>query len=284
MPINDKGKKIMMSMKKQYGKKKGEDVFYAMENSGKLKKVLKAKGGKDASKADFTSTNTNQGSDHSHSRFEAGSGYYGGNKTTSGNGGSDNKFSKSFTKAKNDLSNLLKGPTPFASFNLVNNLIFAPITKANRTRRARGNMIIGGKKMPITRDYYRTTGKPLDVMSKEGIQYQKDAGLITDRKTTNNESAGGSTLCPDGTLPPCKAKVTVPTIQKPSTSNFLENFKAYNSGGVSSGPPPKKGPNSQVPPIKMKKGKMNSMTCPHRPDGIRGMGAAIKGSKFIGVK
>jgi hypothetical protein len=34
----------------------------------------------------------------------------------------------------------------------------------------------------------------------------------------------------------------------------------------------------------MKKGKMNSMTCPHRPDGIRGMGAAIKGFKFIGVK
>ena len=61
-------------------------------------------------------------------------------------------------------------------------------------------------------------------------------------------------------------------------------FQAYNSGGVSSGPPPKRGPNPQVPPIKMKSGKMNDMSCPHRPDGIRGMGAAIKGSKFIGVK
>ena len=39
----------------QYGKKKGESVFYAMENSGKLRGVLKAKGGKDASKADFVS-------------------------------------------------------------------------------------------------------------------------------------------------------------------------------------------------------------------------------------
>ena len=29
---------------------------------------------------------------------------------------------------------------------------------------------------------------------------------------------------------------------------------------------------------------MSKMSCPHRPDGIRGMGAAIKGSKFIGVK
>jgi hypothetical protein len=29
MPLNKKGKKIMKSMKKQYGKKKGEKIFYA---------------------------------------------------------------------------------------------------------------------------------------------------------------------------------------------------------------------------------------------------------------
>jgi len=33
MPLNKKGKKIKKSMVKQYGKKKGEAVFYAMENS-----------------------------------------------------------------------------------------------------------------------------------------------------------------------------------------------------------------------------------------------------------
>ena len=43
MPLNKKGKKIKKSMVKQYGKKKGEDVFYAMENSGKLKGVKKNK-------------------------------------------------------------------------------------------------------------------------------------------------------------------------------------------------------------------------------------------------
>ena len=73
-----------------------------------------------------------------------------------------------------------------------------------------------------------------------------------------------------------------PLLVKP-LDNFF-NFRAYNSGGVSSGPPPKRGPNPQVPPIKMKSGKMSKMSCPHRPDGIRGMGAAIKGHKFIGVK
>jgi hypothetical protein len=45
MPLNKKGKKIMEKMKKEYGKKKGESVFYAMENSGKLKGVKKAKQG-----------------------------------------------------------------------------------------------------------------------------------------------------------------------------------------------------------------------------------------------
>jgi len=53
MPLNKKGKKIKRAMTKQYGKKKGEKVFYAMENSGKLRKVTKARGGMDASQPDF---------------------------------------------------------------------------------------------------------------------------------------------------------------------------------------------------------------------------------------
>ena len=41
MPLNKKGKKIKKSMVKQYGKKKAQAEFYAMENSGKLKSVKK---------------------------------------------------------------------------------------------------------------------------------------------------------------------------------------------------------------------------------------------------
>ena len=41
MPLNKKGKKIKTSMTKRYGKKKGEAIFYVMENSGKLKGVKK---------------------------------------------------------------------------------------------------------------------------------------------------------------------------------------------------------------------------------------------------
>ena len=41
MPLTEKGKKIMKSMKKQYGKKKGATVFYASKNKGVIKGVKK---------------------------------------------------------------------------------------------------------------------------------------------------------------------------------------------------------------------------------------------------
>ena len=41
MPLNKKGKKILSAMKKEYGKKKGEQVFYSSENKGKLKGIKK---------------------------------------------------------------------------------------------------------------------------------------------------------------------------------------------------------------------------------------------------
>ncbi len=43
MPLNKKGKKIMASMKKEYGPKKGEQVFYASENKGTIKGITKKK-------------------------------------------------------------------------------------------------------------------------------------------------------------------------------------------------------------------------------------------------
>ena len=42
MPLNKKGKKIMKSMKKQYGKKRGEQESYASINKKQIKGVKKA--------------------------------------------------------------------------------------------------------------------------------------------------------------------------------------------------------------------------------------------------
>jgi len=36
VPLTDKGKKIKKAMKKQYGKKKGEKIFYATANKGTI--------------------------------------------------------------------------------------------------------------------------------------------------------------------------------------------------------------------------------------------------------
>jgi len=232
-------------------------------------------GGMDASKSDFNVPSTSYTPGPGDTGGEGGN--VSNNKTVKGGGGS-----KIFNTIKNKVSNLqIQGPS--VALSLAKQFVFDPLTKANRLRRAKGNMFIGGKKMPITRDYYRTENKPLDVMSKEGIQYQKDAGLISNKKPVVVGGGGSEAQqkCPDGTFPPCVTADKIDTTFKPK--KFF-NFKAYNSGGVSSGPPPKRGPNPQVPPIKMKKGKMNDMSCPHRPDGIKGVGAAIKGYKFIGVK
>lgn len=39
MPLTKKGAKIQASMKKEYGAKKGEKVFYASANKGTIKNV-----------------------------------------------------------------------------------------------------------------------------------------------------------------------------------------------------------------------------------------------------
>lgn len=44
MPLTKKGSKVLSAMKKQYGAKKGERVFYASENAGRIKGVHKKKG------------------------------------------------------------------------------------------------------------------------------------------------------------------------------------------------------------------------------------------------
>ena len=41
MPLTSKGKKIMRHMEDEYGDEKGERVFYASKNKGKIKGVEK---------------------------------------------------------------------------------------------------------------------------------------------------------------------------------------------------------------------------------------------------
>jgi hypothetical protein len=43
MPLTKKGKKIKGAMQDQYGKKKGEQVFYASQNAGTISGTHKTK-------------------------------------------------------------------------------------------------------------------------------------------------------------------------------------------------------------------------------------------------
>jgi len=43
MPLTKKGEKIKEAMKKEYGPKKGEQVFYASQNRGTIKGTHRAK-------------------------------------------------------------------------------------------------------------------------------------------------------------------------------------------------------------------------------------------------
>lgn len=55
MPLTEKGSKILSNMQEQYGKEKGEEVFYASKNKGTIKGV-------DARDVGAQSWNTPQGS------------------------------------------------------------------------------------------------------------------------------------------------------------------------------------------------------------------------------
>jgi hypothetical protein len=54
MPMSKAGQKIMANLKKEYGEKKGEGVFYAMENQGRIPGMKKMKGYAEGGMVKFT--------------------------------------------------------------------------------------------------------------------------------------------------------------------------------------------------------------------------------------
>lgn len=197
MPLNSKGKKIKDKMVKQYGKKKGESVFYAMENSGKLRNVVKARGGMDASKGDFGKEATAR---------DAGMGMAGKVGFDSGVKGTGNVGGKNnppVTVRKGPLTVPTIGPLT-AGFNMLSTSLYNQKNLAD----ARKNDLLGGEML--------TTG-------------QKTTGPATAEGEGSSvpKPKGG---CADGSSPPCKA----PEVYKPAAkprNNFLSGFRSYDDGG-----------------------------------------------------
>ena len=159
------------------------------QNNKNKVKILKAKGGADASKADFgTGVSARDAS------------------LRSGTGGSPNNTSPNVTTS-NQTSGLRINPVTIAGNFIRPGLGYAldigkKLQKTTRQKTAKGetlfgNTMPGNKGMPITRDFYRATGKPLDVTSPVGTQYMKDAGFLKGFKPPVGGGKGSQQLCPD---------------------------------------------------------------------------------------
>ena len=111
------------------------------------------------------------------------------------------------------------------------------------------------KKEGLYRDAYKTTGKVLQPNSPVGKDYLKAAGFGKRPEMKQDQDRDGPPILPP-VIPVSTTKPVDENLVKPKDNFF--NFVAYKvgglSGGVKYGPPPKRGPNSQVPPVKMKKG------------------------------
>ena len=221
MPLTAKGKKLKKKFKEQYGNKKGEQVFYAMENSGKLKKVIKAVSGRDAGMGMGGKT--------------------GSGKSGSTNGGRDP--SKQYT-TKTNLSQKSRDDLT-AQRDKARGRI-SPSTTIGGKIATYGAALAFGIPTSLTRraiDY-----SPLAFGVPKGTKKTKDTGP---------KDRDGPQQIIQPVVTPVQATKPVDTDLISPKDNFF-NFVAYKTGGLSGGvrygPPPKRGPNSQVPPVKMKKG------------------------------
>jgi len=234
------------------------------------KRVRKLKGGgMDASQADFSSpssTGTAGGrpNPHTDTGFSKATKPSGGKTGGGGNTGKDVPF---------------KAPLPTAG--LITGLINLG-AYANYKGRQKF-----AKKQGLYRDHYKVTGKTLQPNSPSGKSYLKDAGYGKTKPIASDRDKGKiiPPITPMAAKPatavqqPFKPYYMGFDFQKPFDETIQRRLPPVNfkrgglSGGKRFGPPPKKGPNPHG-------------ICPHRKDGIRGVGAVEKGRgvKFVGVK
>ena len=213
-------------------------------------------GGMDASKPDFKSPSVNKSKN-------ANTGD-GGSKSKIGPVVRDVPFKKPFgTKSK--IAATLVGLGPVTA---VGN--FA----AKQTYKGRQKF---ARKEGLQRDFYRTTGNVLQPNSPTGKNYLKDAGYGNKPTPINTGGNSGNNNVAQTTKP------VDPLLIKPKDNFF--NFVAYKvgglSGGVSYGPPPKRGPNPQVPPVKLHKGSNKEIKAGYHkmPNGSLMKNSAHKGRK-----
>jgi hypothetical protein len=112
------------------------------------------------------------------------------------------------------------------------------IENARRAKRAKGEFFTSSKKiMPVTRDFYKVEGRPLQTqIGSPDKDYLKATGIIGgDAPPTPDRGDGPSSrpvLCLDGSMPPCvdTTKSVTPGGRNPVTP-YKFNFE-YRDGGL----------------------------------------------------
>jgi hypothetical protein len=290
MPLTPRGKKIMKSMKERYGKKKGEQVFYATKNKGKLKGVEKAYLGKAIKQPSETKKEFSMRHTYHTPFMKKPKGYRGGGMDM----GSPASQKKSAAMASSS-GNVSRGPdrgnggvniptapkplflpqgggrNPMAQFTtLPPGYKTSPeaskaLTKQRKTTRAQispsttfrvragatiagalANTMLPGSGLFVGQKILKDADKH-GYWERDKIQKAKAKRDAEDQARRREDTP----LAPVSATKPIDSSLISPK------DNFF-TFVAYSvgglSGGVKYGIPPKKGPNSQVPPVKMKKG------------------------------
>ena len=213
-------------------------------------------GGMDASKGDFSSGPSGKGRDRDFQQRGMSKADY--TKSTTQSGGGNKNVTTTHTK--NQFKNDVPFSKPFGyKSQIAASLVgLGPLTTisnlaAKQNYKARQKF---ATKETLARDFYRTENKALQPNSPIGKDYLKDAGFGKSKAPVSTGGGGDGNNKPILPLPIETTKSVDMDLIKPKENFF--NFVAYKvgglSGGVRYGPPPKRGPNPNVPPVKMKKG------------------------------
>jgi len=287
VPLTAKGKKLKKKFKEQYGSKKGESVFYATKNKGKLEGVEKAYLGKAIKQPSETKKEFSMRHAYHTPFMKKPKGFFKGAQadTKKGKAMSPGTSVSGGTRGPDRGNGGVNIPTapkpvflpqgggrnPMAQFTtLPPGYKTSPeaskaLTKQRKKTRAElspsttfrvkagavlagslANAILPGSGFFVGQKILRDADKN-PYWARDRIQKEK-AKRDAENQARRRED---TPLAPVSATKPIDSSLISPK------DNFF-TFVAYSvgglSGGVKYGIPPKKGPNSQVPPVKMKKG------------------------------
>ena len=211
-----------------------------MKKKKKLK-VLKARGGADASRADFKTPSSTPGA----SKGPAGGATIGSGSPQSGGGGNNRTQPPSGPPKRTIGGANTTKDVPYKSNTMVNLLAGAAIPGGGilaeaAQRKAYKDRQNFARKEGLYREYYignqfkaDPSARVLKPNSPEGKAFIKEAKPASKPTLGGRDNGGGIPRCPDGTLPPCTKVASAPTLPMGKAKVEPKMFEFnFNQGGL----------------------------------------------------